>query len=254
MIKSDNDYQWELFGQKDPHYGVFTSDKFRKGNIDDNIEQFYESGRSYIDFIIKNIREHLDNNFQPDRCLDFGCGVGRLTIPLSAICNYVLGVDVSKSMLQEAKSNCDKRGLLNVEFIKSDDQLSNILGNYNFINSFIVFQHIPVKRGETIFANLIERLDENGVGVIHFTYYYTQRIKNMIHCVGRNIPYFYNLINIIKGRNFSDPYLHMFDYKMNNIFKILEKSGCNHTYMRCTDHSGHKGVILFFQKKRMEIW
>ncbi len=80
------------------------------------------------------------------RALDFGCGVGRLVIPLSKIAESVTGVDVSESMLNEAISNCDNQNVNNANFIKADDNLSMLSGKYDFIHSYIVFQHIPTKR------------------------------------------------------------------------------------------------------------
>ena len=98
-------------------------------------------------------KRHLDPSFSPKSVLDFGCGTGRLVIPLAEIADYVLGLDVSESMLWEARKNCKAHALNNVQLLKSDDTLSCLDGCFDFIHSFIVFQHIPVKRGIRIFAS-----------------------------------------------------------------------------------------------------
>jgi SAM-dependent methyltransferase len=253
MTKRDSEYQWDLFGKTDPYYGVLTSDKFKKENIDENaIKDFFEYGQNYIDFVIRTIRNHLDDTFQPDRCLDFGCGVGRLVIPLSPISNSVLGVDVSESMLKEAQKNCHDRYLENVEFIKPDDQLSNISGTFNFINSFIVFQHIPRRRGEYILTKLIKLLAENGIGALHFTYYVNQKCR-ILNYARKIIPHLYNVMNLIKGRDFNYPYMELNYYKFNKLLKILQDNNCNNCYIRFTNHPNMLGVILFFQKKEMSV-
>ena len=87
--------------------------------------------------------------------LDYGCGVGRLVVPFSKIGAHVVGMDVSESMLEEAKINCDSNGLDNVVLLKADDNLSALDHKFDLINSYIVFQHIPVSRGLTILKNMI---------------------------------------------------------------------------------------------------
>lgn len=164
MFSNDSYREWEKFGKEDPYFGVITQEKFRKHNLtDENKEDFFKSGLSYIDDIFRKIRQRVDQTFTIKKALDFGCGVGRLVIPLSNVAQEVTGIDVSDSMLNEAKKNCEAQSIHNVVFAKSDDSLSALNGKYDFIHSFIVFQHIPVKRGERIFENLISRLESGGI-------------------------------------------------------------------------------------------
>ena len=129
------------------------------------------TGKAYVDFALRTIKEHFDTNFTGKRALDFGCGVGRLTIPLSAACKQVVGVDASPSMLEEATKNAREMGAENIEFLLADDNLS-ALGSegFDFINSFIVFQHIPIDRGYRLLRRLLSLLNEGGIGALHFTY------------------------------------------------------------------------------------
>ncbi|MEP7352220.1 MAG: class I SAM-dependent methyltransferase [Acidobacteriota bacterium] len=47
--------------------------------------------------------ELVDRYFQPGRVLDLGCGVGRVTIPLSTMGFEVIGVDISPAMIAAAR-------------------------------------------------------------------------------------------------------------------------------------------------------
>jgi 2-polyprenyl-3-methyl-5-hydroxy-6-metoxy-1,4-benzoquinol methylase len=232
---------------------VLTDERFRREKLDDeSLKDFFESGEKYIEFIFNTIHSHLDPAFQPRRVLDFGCGVGRLVVPLARICDSVTGVDVSSHMLQEAKRNCEIRGIKNVELVGSDDSLSKVSGSFDFIHSYIVFQHIPVERGERLMRNLIDRLPENGIGALHFTYYIEiSRKSKFLYSLRRASKLFHLLMNIREGSGLNNPLMQINEYDLNRLLHIMQQAGCHRTYMRFTAHSGVLGVILFFQKKRL---
>ena len=163
---------WEKYGADDPYYGVLSHDRYHKGILDgDSRQDFFDSGSEYIDVIVNKIIKHIDPEFAPDNSLDFGCGVGRLLIPISNISKQSSGVDVSASMLKEAKVNLKEFSISNAALIESDDCSSLKPLSFDFVHSFIVFQHIPVKHGMLILDNIMSSLKHGGVGVLHFTYW-----------------------------------------------------------------------------------
>jgi trans-aconitate methyltransferase len=173
-------------------------------------------------------------------------------LPLARICDSVTGVDVSHHMLQEARRNCEVRGIDNVELVGSDDSLSTVSGTFDLIHSYIVFQHIPTERGERLMRNLIHRLQENGIGVLHFTYHWNaSRISKFLYRLRRSSKLFHTLMNIREGSSVNNPLMQMNEYNINNLLLILQEAGCHHSYVRFTDHSECLGVVLFFQKKRL---
>lgn len=250
MLNHNTDKEWEIFGKDDPYFGVLTDNKFRKSNLTDkNKQEFFKSGYIYIDDVLKKIRHHVDSNFMIRQALDFGCGVGRLVIPLASIADKVTGIDVSDSMLSEARKNCETLSIKNVIFIKSDDRLSLLKGNkYNFIHSFIVFQHIPVKRGEHIFENLLTHLEDGGICVIHVTYAKAHAIQKVTTFVKKYIPLSKNIINLIKGEKFFTPHMQLNDYNLNKLLFIMWKFSVYEFYAEHTNHEGHLGITLYFKK------
>ena len=154
---NDSDRDWERFGESDPYFAVLTAPEFHGRLAAPEREKFFESGETHIDAVFSVIRDRLDGSFNPTRALDFGCGVGRLLLPLAARCKEVTGVDVSRSMLAEARRNCDAAGAPQVRLLLSDDNLTAVNGAFEFIHSYIVLQHIPVARGERIIRGLAQR-------------------------------------------------------------------------------------------------
>ena len=225
MFHSDTDREWEEFGRNDPYFGVLTDDKFRAVNLtDDNKGKFFESGYEHINQVLKTTRKHIDPNYTVKTALDFGCGVGRIVIPLAELAEHVIGVDVSDSMLNEAKKNCEARSIKNVDFVKSDDKLSLLDDKFDFIHSVIVFQHIPVRRGERIFENLMAHLKDGGVCVIHFTYAKDRSVEKLVPWIKKHIPLSKYLSNLVKGRNLFAPEMQMNTYDLNKLFFILQES------------------------------
>lgn len=251
MFNNDLDRGFENFGKKDPYFGVISYDRFHKGKLTDRSkEEFFTSEINYIDDILEKIRQHIDPNFNIEQALNFGCGVGRLVIPLSKISQEVLGVDVSDSMLNEAKKNCEARFIDNVDFIKSDDNLSLLNGTYDFIHSYTVFQHMPVKRGERIFENLIAHLANDGVCVLHFKYGRSYKLKKSIAFMRKNVPFYRNYINLIRGSDFFAPKTQMNTYNLNHLFLLIQTVNVRNCYIEFTDHGGELGIIMYFQKKK----
>jgi len=213
---------------------------------DQDRQEFFDSGRWHLDHVLRVIRRHLDSNFTPLTILDFGCGVGRLLIPFAEVAQEVIGLDVSPSMLEEAKRVCDERKLSNVRFIRSDDSLSGLSGTFDLIHSYIVFQHIPFDRGREIFSKLLQRLRPGGIGAIHFLYsksHYSdthglrplaaadkfQRAKSTLPLPG------------------TDPEMQMNPYGMTEILFLMQRRGVTRFYAEFSDHGGELGIFIYFQ-------
>ena len=99
MFGRDTDKDWERFGRGEAYYAVLTHDEYRKSNLSDEAkEEFFKSGSNYIDEILDKIKKHIDHDFEIDKTIDFGCGVGRLVIPLAKYAKEIVAVDVSDSI------------------------------------------------------------------------------------------------------------------------------------------------------------
>ncbi len=249
MFNGNTDRNWEKFGETDPYFGVLTDEKYHKANLtDENMEVFFRSGYDYITDILNKIKKHIDPTFNPKKSLDFGCGVGRLVIPLAEISENVVGVDVSESMLNEAKRNCETRSIKNVSFVKAYDNLSSLNGKYDFIHSVIVFQHIPVNRGERILKNLLLHMEKGGICVLHFQYAAKKnRYGKIVSLIESYIPLGGNLINLARKRKFFVPVMQMNTYDLNKIFLIMQEFDVHDFYAEYADRGSNFGLFIYFK-------
>ena len=229
----NTDQSWEKLGEIDPYFSVLAHPRFRAAATGgETRREFFTSGEEHVERLFAIIRENLDPKFAPRRALDFGCGVGRVAIPLARRVEQVVAVDVSDSMLNEANKNCEEAGVRNVTLLKSDDGLGNLSGAFDFIHSFIVFQHIPSRRGETILREMLRRLADNGVGALHFTY--ASRVPGwvrLLHGLCEIVPSAYSLVNLAKGRPFRYPFVEMNSYNVNRLILHLHEHGCHRVHL-----------------------
>jgi 2-polyprenyl-3-methyl-5-hydroxy-6-metoxy-1,4-benzoquinol methylase len=128
-------------------------------------DRFYAGGYQHIAMVAERIEAQTGCALESRRVLDFGCGVGRSALPLAERCEHVYGLDVSPAVLREADLNARRLNLSNVEWMEAG-RLDELSGRYDLVTSFHVFQHIPPREGERIFATLLRGLRPGGAGAI----------------------------------------------------------------------------------------
>ena len=130
---------WDAFGRADPLFGVL-SDPTKFGGqwpIDD----FFESGEAHVKKLLRILNE-LGVSFPRGACLDFGCGVGRLTMPLSDSFDRTVGVDIAKSMISVARQH-NRRPRCGFILNRDPDLRAFRSSTFDFVHSCLVLQHIP---------------------------------------------------------------------------------------------------------------
>jgi SAM-dependent methyltransferase len=245
--------RWERLA-RDPYYAVLNEDGFRQGHAShDARARFDRSGELDLADTLAEIRRVFDADFRPARALDFGCGVGRLTIPLARACEHVTGVDISQTMIDEARRNCEARHVENVALLTSEAFFASpppVKAAFDFIHSYIVFQHIPPRAGCWLADNLVQRLAPGGIGALHFTYARrASRTRRVVHRLRRTIPGLNVLANLVQHRPLREPLIPMYQYDLAELFALLGDRGCGHVHARLTDHGGHLGAMLLFRRQ-----
>ena len=244
--------RWDRLA-RDPYYAVLNEDGFRLANSTyDALGRFTASGDDDVARTLDEVRRFIAADFHPRRALDFGCGVGRLTIPLARSCDEVTGVDISATMLDEARRNCETLGVRNVSLVTSAAFFSPVSADdapFDFIHSYIVFQHIPPRAGLWMADALVRRLAPGGVGALHFTYARrASSLRRVVHRLRRIVPGVNVLANLVQGRPLGEPLIPMNNYDIGALLALLHDHGCSHVHARLTDHGGHLGAMLLFQR------
>ncbi|CAN5718970.1 hypothetical protein BH20ACI4_BH20ACI4_00180 [soil metagenome] len=249
MIKE----KWEKFGEENPYYAVLTLDKFDNEKMSETVrDEFFQTGFEHIRRIWDEIENHFEENFSPKTAIDFGCGVGRLVFPLAQRVGRVAGIDISEKMLEKAAENAEQMGYENTEFFQTEEFFEKNKTKYDFVHSSIVFQHINPNIGLDIFEKLVKVLNDEGIGVIQFTYKNPSSKSDALRFrLYRDFPFLHKFRNLLKQSK--QALFPMYEYNLNEVFNILQKNDCHKCYVRFSFH-GMNGTVIYFQKKKSFIY
>ena len=175
---------WEELARREPYFAVLRDDGSEgvHGNAEPTAA-FFESGEEDVAALLAAIASLLGRELIIDRALDFGCGAGRLTLPLARRARRVVGCDIAPTMLAHAGRNAETAELCNVTFTSCDD----LPGAFDFICSLLVFQYIPIADGYAIVRSLVHLLAPGGIAAIQLAEYDEHRLRGEVEAAGAHL-------------------------------------------------------------------
>jgi SAM-dependent methyltransferase len=221
----DTDADWRKLGATEPYWGVLTHSDYLSQNLTpERIEAFYASGREYVDDVLARFAR-IYGATPGGAALDFGCGAGRLTEAMAERTAAATGYDISPGMLEKARSRGGRA--LYVDALPA--------GPFDWINSFIVLQHIPPARGLAVIESLLARLAPGGFVSLQLTY---AREPHLEPSGGWR--------RLARGLRSAPPVgvISMYDYDLSAVMRRLTRAGVGETTLVPTDHGGHHGAII----------
>lgn len=231
----NTDKAWKRWGQLDPYFGVLADERFARRNIDRHRDEFFASGKEYIWHLLKRFEDHF-GELRRERALDHGCGVGRLTLPLAGKFSNVVGLDVSPNMLAEAEANARRADLANAHFALADDDLSTATGEFDFVNSHMVLQHVPVRRGLPILFRLIDKVRPGGGFHLQLSYRTEPFSRSALYWASANIPGVKLWQNVCAGRHWNAPAMQINNYPLDRILTRLALSEVTEILVSTENH------------------
>lgn len=233
MSPRETDADWAILGDDEPFHSVLTQEKFRRRNLTpETLTEFWATGEEEIQYLRKMLVRHF-GEFQSRRAVDFGCGVGRLARALANVSDQVTGVDVSPGMLAEA----NRHRLPNVTYV---DRLTR--ETFDWINSVIVFQHIPPTRGYALFADLLGRLEPGGVLSMQFTLFKDETFIGHAIQNARRATWDGERLRILDETPDPPGSMMMYDYDLNRLMAMLHDHGVDQVMLQHTNHGGCHGA------------
>lgn len=235
---------WQELAVDNPYWAVITDEKWRGSLKSDQKDAFLQTGKEYV-AAIQTFASKLNVVLDGSVALDFGCGVGRLAIPMSSLCEEITGVDISQGMLSECNANARRLGITNLRTTDSLETLASTRRQFDWINSFIVFQHIPPSAGMNYLRTLLGMLKVGGFVSLHFTF--ARQNHTLKVDLDRCDTFAFRekqfvAMDIPDPKPF--PKMIMYDYDIHHVILELYKAGCEHIQQQITLYRGHYGVLL----------
>jgi SAM-dependent methyltransferase len=131
---------WEDLARLDPLWAIASTPEKRFGGWDE--EEFARSGERKVAALLQRL-DALGLPERRGRALDFGCGVGRMTIPLANAFEEVTGVDIAPAMLEQARERAADLPRLRFVLNESDDLDAFAGETFDLVYTGLVLQHLP---------------------------------------------------------------------------------------------------------------
>jgi SAM-dependent methyltransferase len=142
---------WSDLAQLDPMWAIASTPEKRFGGWDE--AAFAESGTRKAAGLLRRLDE-LGVPERHDSALDFGCGLGRLSLPLATRFAEVVGVDIAPEMVAGARARAAAGGVAGARFaVDGDEPLEP--ASFDLVYCGLVLQHQPGARAA---LRLLDRL------------------------------------------------------------------------------------------------
>lgn len=203
--------QWKFLGETEPYWSVITHENYLVDTFDQGREAFYASGEAEASMLDLALKRHGIDLHTECRCLELGCGVGRVTAALARRYREVIGVDISAPHLTLARNELQSQGISNVQYehLSTLDQV-NTFGPIDLFYSKIVLQHNTPPVISILLKNLLGSLNSGGVGLFQIPVYKTG-YKFLIE------PY-------LREQNETNMEMHF--YPQAQLFQLIEEANC----------------------------
>jgi SAM-dependent methyltransferase len=179
---------WTHLGAAKPHFSVLTNKQYLPENIDDNMEGFWASGEVEAARFERMLTHHGGINLSSKTCLEYGCGVGRVTMGLAKRFAQIHAYDISPEHLNLAKKRATELGHSNCTFHLCPDNPLHPLELCDFFYSRIVFQHNPPPVIKQLIRNALQALKPEGIAIFQVPTYRVNYRYSIDEWIATNHP------------------------------------------------------------------
>lgn len=243
---------WDQFARQDPYWAVLTDSRYRQdkqGKLDEEARAaFFASGESHIRRMLSVLAAHFGFELgDEDCCADFGSGVGRLLIPMARRCRRAIGFDISPTMRMLCLENALEHGVAHIECFPGLPHSRLESTTFNWVNSYIVLQHMDTETGYQALDRLLRKVDPGGAISLHFPIFKDKRAAEYIT---GSLKYFTvdqeGVRTIVPSKPFyKRDAMMMNDYDATRIYMILHENGFDRVLTEHEDQEGMHGLIFY---------
>jgi ubiquinone/menaquinone biosynthesis C-methylase UbiE len=242
------DSRWEAAASREPYFSILTAGKFRTVNLTPAHErEFFDSGETFVESAFRVIEARFIPQFTPASVLEYGCGVGRLAIPLARRVASVTAVDRSPTMLDLARGQAKQRGIENIGF-QTPAELFATKRKFDLVTCYLLFQRMPQDEGLALLRQLLGCLGSRGIGVFHFQYRITvPPLVTASRWLRERVPALNGIANLLGGKAFSEPFIANHTYDLDEVFRVLREGSIDAQHVIFERSEGLISALVFVE-------
>lgn len=104
----------------------FIKEKLNKYVFKISPTAFFQVNTKQTEILYNKVLEYIEPK-KTDIVLDLYCGTGTIGLYISEYCQKVIGIELNKEAIQDAKENAELNNITNIEFIASDTNYINTI-------------------------------------------------------------------------------------------------------------------------------
>jgi SAM-dependent methyltransferase len=248
-----SDPRWEAFAEREPYFAVLPTPQFLRAHLTADAERrFFESGEALVEGMYRLIEERLAPDFAPTSILEYGCGIGRLAIPLARRAarrgGTVVAVDRSPVMLGLARGETQRHGVGNVEFATPAEFRAGDK-TFDFVSCYFVLQRVRQADGLRLIRDLLARLAPGGIAALLVPY--ESNVGPAIRSVRwlrEQTPVVNGVINVLRGRPAADPFIASHPYELSRVLGVVQEQLVGRMNVLLEPQDDLKMALLFVER------
>ena len=245
---SDRHAAFDRFAAREPYFSVLTDPKFRRDRLTPETErEFFASGEAIVTWMLDVIDAGLVPQFAPMSTLEYGCGVGRLALPLARRPGSVTAVDRSSAMLALAKQEANRCGLAHIAF-QTPAELWASKRTFDLVVCYHVLQRQRRPAAIALLRQLFGLVGPAGVGVFQWPYRSADDgLIGATRWVRASVPGVNAIVNRLRRKPAGDPFIPTHTFELNEGLAVLEDAGADLIHVTLERHE-HLDYAIAFAK------
>ena len=204
---------------------MLTNAQFLPQRLGQTIGEFWASGEHEGEQIVRTLRRH--GHSLTGTCVEYGCGVGRMTMVLARGFREVHGYDISAAHLRCAQERAGELDVRNVVLHECPAGILLQLEPCDFFYSRIVFQHNPPPVIVELIRMALGALKRGGIAIFQVPTYIT--------------GYHFNLTEWLSTDHPLDMQMHC--VPQSRIFQLIAEHGCMALEVREDNSTGSDRML-----------